>query len=86
MYKACLANGYFLAPRNSPINTTKFMMELFNGTVILPKSNEVRNFNVLHPPTRDQLIEIITDMIENHGNYPNQEIRQAWIRLTYGRI
>ena len=82
MYKACIANGYFMAPRNSPINTSKFMIELYNGTVILPKSNDVRNFNVLHPPTRDDLIEMIANMIENHGNYDTEEVCQAWNRLA----
>ena len=70
-----------MAPKNSPINSNKFMLELYNETVMLPKSNEVRNFNVLHPPTRDQLIEMIGEIIELHGNYDSEEIRKAWFRL-----
>ena len=69
MYRACLANGFFMAARNSPMNTNSFMLELYNGTVLLPKANEVRNFNCLHPPSRTELVTIITEIIEVFGNY-----------------
>ena len=60
-----------MAPKNSPINSNKFMFELYHGDVLLPKSNEVRFFNVLHPPTRDELVVMITEIIDN-GNYDNE--------------
>ena len=68
MYRACLANSFFMAPRNSSINTNAFMLELYNGTVILPKVHEVRNFNCLHPPSRSELVTMITEIIDN-GDY-----------------
>ena len=81
LYNACISNGYYMAARNSPINSNKFMLELYHGTLTLPKANEVRCFSVLHPPTRDNLIEIIGEIIEFHGNYDTAEIKQAWFRL-----
>ena len=75
MYRACLANQFFMAPRNSPINTNAFMLELYNGTVILPKANEVRNFNCLNPPSRTELVNMITEIIEICGNYDSEELK-----------
>ena len=60
MYDACISNGYFMAQRNSSINTRTFMLELYHGEVILPKANEVRNFTCLHPPVRDDLLAMVT--------------------------
>ena len=71
MYAALLANGYFLPEKKRC--TAKFLEEVFEEKAFCPKIEKIQFKNVLHPPSNDQLVELLCNAIETEEDYPSEE-------------
>ena len=73
MWDAIYANGYSIPNKSSPMCTNAFMVEIYNGTVLVPKANEIKVHNIPYPPTREQITVMVAEIIEKN-EYENEDL------------
>ena len=72
LYKALVANGYFIPPLKNQFVTQKFLLEVFKDECHCPRVKDVRILPCLSPPTIAFLVDMIAGTIENHPGYLSQ--------------
>ena len=80
-YKALQANGFYLCSLSSPFTTASMLKEIYLGDCYCPMTSDINVHNVLHPPTAEQLVNIIVTAIEENNNYANEKEAKAFRRL-----
>ena len=67
MYEALKRNGYFVPQSHKdPFMSWSFMDGVRQGVHWLPKTSEIRYFDVASTPTKQKLAEIVVQAIDKH--------------------
>ena len=81
-HSAMIANGYYIPSAKSSFCTLKFMQEVRAKECFCPLLKDITFLPCVHPPTTSQLVDGITDMLENNGNYEDEEQARKYKRLA----
>ena len=55
LYRACLANQYFLPDIKDPLCTVAFLQKVRDGTVLSFKLNTIKRHICAYPPTKQEV-------------------------------
>ena len=77
-----VANGYFMPNKGSSFCTLKLMKEMYEQTCYCPMTLDTRLEPCLHPPSCEQLGDILCALIEANGNYESQAQADKFNRLA----
>ena len=82
LYKALVANGYYMPRKQSPFTTALFCQEVYQDTCYCPLIENMKFVNVMHPPTADYLVEYIVNGIQT-AQYGDLNEANKYKRLTW---
>ena len=68
MYDACLRNGFLLPPKKDAMVTFEFLDQVRSQDIWLPKADDCRCYTCVTPPTKLQLADIVSRLLQAKAN------------------
>ena len=83
MWKACLANGYYMPAEKCSINTSAFLREVREKTCFMIKLADIKPLPCPYPPPNDQIQKALCSMIQNCDYEGDEKSKQSYFRLNF---